>query len=78
MRYLMVAANVAGALCALLLGPPAVAVELSVGQAPTLGFLDAMLAGLARDGGLYTPQIIPQVTPEALSRSPMFGPLICT
>ena len=25
------------------------------GEAPTLGFSDAVLAGLARDGGLYVP-----------------------
>ena len=31
------------------------------GQAPTLGFLDAMLAGLARDGGLYAPETLPKV-----------------
>jgi threonine synthase len=37
------------------------------GQAPALGFLDAMLAGLARDGGLYSPATIPQVGPEAIS-----------
>jgi threonine synthase len=36
------------------------------GQAPALGFLDAMLAGLARDGGLYTPAAIPPVEPEAI------------
>ena len=36
------------------------------GQAPALGFLDATLAGLARDGGLYTPAAIPQVGPEAI------------
>jgi threonine synthase len=36
------------------------------GQAPALGFLDAMLAGLARDGGLYTPAAIPRVEPDAI------------
>jgi threonine synthase len=36
------------------------------GQAPALGFLDAMLAGLARDGGLYTPATVPQVGPGAI------------
>jgi threonine synthase len=36
------------------------------GQAPTLGFLDAMLAGLARDGGLYTPVTLPSVTAESI------------
>jgi len=36
------------------------------GQAPALGFLDAMLAGLARDGGLYTPAAMPRVEPDAI------------
>ncbi|MCK9549684.1 MAG: threonine synthase, partial [Aquamicrobium sp.] len=30
------------------------------GEAPRLGFSDAVLAGLARDGGLYLPQEWPQ------------------
>ena len=29
------------------------------GQAPVLGFSDALLAGLARDGGLYVPETWP-------------------
>ena len=37
------------------------------GEAPTLGFLDAMLAGLARDGGLYAPETLPTISPEAIS-----------
>ncbi|WP_397542426.1 threonine synthase [Roseovarius salis] len=32
------------------------------GNAPVLGFEDAMLTGLARDGGLYLPERIPQMT----------------
>jgi threonine synthase len=32
------------------------------GQAPILSFEDAMLSGLARDGGLYVPETIPQMT----------------
>ena len=32
------------------------------GEAPRLGFADAMLAGLARDGGLYVPQSVPQLS----------------
>ncbi|MBJ7577559.1 threonine synthase [Devosia sp. MC532] len=32
------------------------------GQAPALGFSDAVLAGLASDGGLYVPQTWPQFT----------------
>ena len=30
------------------------------GEAPVLGFEEAMLTGLARDGGLYVPETIPQ------------------
>jgi threonine synthase len=33
------------------------------GSAPELGFCDALLAGLATDGGLYVPQFWPRVTP---------------
>ena len=29
------------------------------GEAPTLGFIDVTLAGLARDGGLYVPESWP-------------------
>ncbi len=36
------------------------------GEAPTLGFSEAMLAGLARDGGLYTPQTPPHLTPAEI------------
>ncbi|WP_108483593.1 threonine synthase [Oceaniglobus ichthyenteri] len=32
------------------------------GQAPELGFEQAMLAGLARDGGLYVPRDVPQMS----------------
>tara|TARA_R110002096_G_scaffold273496_11_gene467428 strand:+ start:6867 stop:8252 length:1386 start_codon:yes stop_codon:yes gene_type:complete len=32
------------------------------GQAPDLSFSEAMMTGLARDGGLYVPQTIPQMT----------------
>ena len=34
------------------------------GEAPVLGFSDALLAGLARDGGLYLPETYPQFSPE--------------
>jgi threonine synthase len=37
------------------------------GQAPRQAFLDAMLAGLARDGGLYTPDAVPALKPEAIA-----------
>jgi threonine synthase len=36
------------------------------GGAPTLGFADALLAGLARDGGLYAPFSVPHLQPEAI------------
>jgi threonine synthase len=36
------------------------------GHAPTLGFIDAMLAGLARDGGLYSPAALPSVTADEI------------
>lgn len=34
------------------------------GQAPTLSFNDVLLTGLARDGGLYVPQELPNVTQQ--------------
>lgn len=34
------------------------------GSAPELGFSDALLTGLARDGGLYLPQHWPQFSPQ--------------
>lgn len=36
------------------------------GTAPELGFEDVMLAGLARDGGLYVPRNWPQFTPSQI------------
>ena len=33
------------------------------GTAPTLGFGEAMMTGLARDGGLYVPQTVPVMAP---------------
>jgi threonine synthase len=36
------------------------------GNAPTLGFCDVILAGLARDGGLYVPETWPQFTSEEI------------
>jgi threonine synthase len=38
----------------------------SRGEAPILGFCEAMLAGLARDGGLYLPETWPQMTPAEI------------
>ena len=37
------------------------------GQAPAIGFSEAVLAGLARDGGLYLPETFPQISPEAIA-----------
>lgn len=37
------------------------------GQAPILNFDDVILAGLARDGGLYLPQTWPKLTPDQIA-----------
>jgi threonine synthase len=37
------------------------------GEAPTLGFCDVMLTGLARDGGLYVPETWPQLLHETIA-----------
>ncbi len=37
------------------------------GEALKLGFCDVMLTGLARDGGLYVPEVWPHFTPEAIA-----------
>ena len=37
------------------------------GTAPVLGFDGALLAGLARDGGLYLPDTVPALPPEAIA-----------
>ncbi len=37
------------------------------GRAPALGFSDAILTGLARDGGLYVPQTWPQIGADAIA-----------
>jgi threonine synthase len=37
------------------------------GEAPPLGFVDVMLAGLARDGGLYVPEVWPRLSPETIA-----------
>ncbi|MEM9812203.1 MAG: threonine synthase [Pseudomonadota bacterium] len=36
------------------------------GRAPALGFQDAILSGLARDGGLYVPESWPTLAPETI------------
>src|SRR3981189_1731791 len=37
------------------------------GEAPALGFCDVMLTGLARDGGLYVPEVWPQFSAEVIA-----------
>jgi len=37
------------------------------GQAPILNFEDTMLSGLARDGGLYVPETIPQLSKDQIA-----------
>ncbi|HZT26420.1 MAG TPA: threonine synthase, partial [Pseudolabrys sp.] len=37
------------------------------GQAPALDFVEVMLTGLARDGGLYVPEIWPSLQPAAIA-----------
>ena len=37
------------------------------GQAPALGFSDAVLAGLAADGGLYVPAAWPQIGADEIA-----------
>ena len=37
------------------------------GEAPKLGFCDVMLTGLARDGGLYVPEVWPTLTRETIA-----------
>jgi threonine synthase len=37
------------------------------GDAPPLGFIEATLAGLARDGGLYVPTTWPRLNPETIA-----------
>jgi threonine synthase len=37
------------------------------GEAPELSFEDALLAGLARDGGLYVPKAWPQLAPDMIA-----------
>ena len=37
------------------------------GEAPKLGFCDVLLTGLARDGGLYVPEVWPRLAPETIA-----------
>ncbi|MGO9683716.1 MAG: pyridoxal-phosphate dependent enzyme, partial [Beijerinckiaceae bacterium] len=38
------------------------------GAAPPLSFTDALLAGLAQDGGLYLPESYPRLAPDEIAR----------
>ncbi len=38
------------------------------GEAPAIGFTDALLAGLARDGGLYMPERWPTLSTDTIAR----------
>ena len=38
------------------------------GAAPALGFTDVLLAGLARDGGLYVPESWPRIAPDEIRK----------
>src|SRR6267154_577850 len=37
------------------------------GEAPILGFCDVLLTGLARDGGLYVPEVWPQLSAQTIA-----------
>ncbi|MEY2961321.1 MAG: hypothetical protein RLZ60_1151, partial [Pseudomonadota bacterium] len=37
------------------------------GQAPALTFEEAMMTGLARDGGLYVPETVPTMTEDEIA-----------
>ena len=37
------------------------------GTAPVLGFGEAMMTGLARDGGLYVPEIVPALSTDEIA-----------
>jgi len=37
------------------------------GEAPSLSFCEAVLSGLARDGGLYVPESFPTLSPEEIA-----------
>ncbi|MCX6937191.1 MAG: threonine synthase [Verrucomicrobia bacterium] len=48
------------------------------GQSPSLGFSDAVATGLAPDGGLYLPEVLPQFTAADLARfAPLSYPELC-
>src|SRR6202045_4744150 len=48
-------------------GNPTVRYVSTRGEAPPLGFGEALLAGLAHDGGLYVPEAWPRLEPDAIA-----------
>src|SRR3569623_1897633 len=50
------------------MGHPLMRFVSTRGEAPTLGFYDAVLSGLANDGGLYLPETRPQFTSAEIAR----------
>ncbi|MGZ0229763.1 MAG: pyridoxal-phosphate dependent enzyme, partial [Acidimicrobiales bacterium] len=49
--------------------------ESTRGHAPVLSFADAMVSGLATDGGLYLPQVWPQLDPSLLTANLSYSEL---
>ena len=49
------------------MGHPLMRFVSTRGEAPVLGFSDAVLSGLASDGGLYLPEAWPQFTPAEIA-----------
>ena len=42
------------------------------GESPPIGFLDAVLAGLASDGGLYVPEVWPLLSQAEIVTKPKY------
>ncbi len=53
----------------------AIQYESTRGHAPVLSFADAMVSGLATDGGLYLPQVWPQLDPSLLTANLSYSEL---
>jgi len=53
----------------------AIQYESTRGHAPILSFADAMVSGLATDGGLYLPQVWPQLDPSLLTANLSYSEL---
>ena len=48
-------------------GDPALHYISTRGEAPTASFAEAMTAGLARDGGLYVPDMVPTLASDTIA-----------